>query len=201
MIRINLLDVTEDKKRFEFWGLVLVAGVLWVVTVGAIFAWHRGLSKEIRRTETLIQQESKELENLKKIVGEVENIKKEKVQLENKLALIAGLEKNRYHSLRLLMDLTSLMPDEIWFEAMEFDGTNLKLKGLAVDMQSVGNFLKKIREESRFLSPQVTNVKTMTRGSSSQGVEVVSFELTAGYPFPQTGAVTSSTSPPVRARP
>jgi type IV pilus assembly protein PilN len=201
MIRINLIDVSEEKKKFEFLGLALVAGVAWLVTLAGIFFWHRGLSLEIRRLQNLIQMESKELENLKKIVGEVENIKKEKAQLENKLALIAGLEKNRYHSLRLIMDLTSLIPDEIWLEGMEFDGVNLKLKGLAVDMQSVGNFLKKMREESRFLNPQVANVKAITRGGSAQGIEVVSFELTAGYPLPQTGSVTSLVSPPSTPRP
>lgn len=194
MIRVNLIDVSQERRKLEFISLAVVAGVVWVVTLLGLFLWHQGLASEIRRVKDLIAKESSELEQLRKTVGEVEKIKQEKAQLENKLNIITGLEKNRYHSLRLLQELSELITDEIWLEGLEFQGNQVKLKGLAVDMQSVGNFLKKLRDQPRFSQATVSNVKSVG-GGGGLGVEVVSFELQASYAPSGTQPASSSPAP------
>jgi len=145
MIKINLLPYHEtEKKASQAKEILLLAGS-FIAFVACIAILHFYMVARIALLESDIQANEQRLAELKKIVGNIEELKAEKRILENKIDIITKLEQGRTFSVSMLNQLASSVPvKDLSLENVSQSGNSLSLKGKARNTIVVASFMKSL---------------------------------------------------------
>src|SRR3977135_1373095 len=137
MIHINLLPVRAAKKReFGRQQLVLFVLLLVLAGIGNYFVYNR-FESELRSLDKQIDTTRKEIAQLEKPIGEVKSIKEDKKALEDKLRILDTLKKGRTGPVKVLDELSSVVPQKVWIlEFSEQNGGGL-ITGQAANHQAL----------------------------------------------------------------
>ena len=150
MIEINLFPVRAARKketmRFQISIFFLV--LILVFALVAYLKWD--VNRREKTVDTQIASVQKELEQLKKEVGEVERLKQDKAKLQQKLDVIGQLEKGRLSAAHILDELSQQVPEKIWIETLEKQAGTVKITGVALDNETIANFMKDLERSPRF---------------------------------------------------
>lgn len=186
MIRINLLEVREERRRVSIRNLLIVSALSLVLTLAALFMWHQGIVGDLEFNQQQIAKTKQEISKLDTIVGEVEKAKGAKADVEQKLELIKSLEANRAEIVDLLLAVAEVLAEEVWVDKMDIKERRIELEASAVDMQSIGVLVKALKADPRFNNPRTSNIKVASGGKADSGS--VGFKLGMEFVPPQAKA-------------
>lgn len=153
MIKINLLyrSVAEKEKKTNIarqLAIVLATAVIFAVLIAFVQIY---MMRSISNIEADIKTREARLAVLKKILGEIEDIRSEKQTLERKLSVIRRLEEGRLYPVRLLDEINAMiLPKEIRLTKITEQGPQLSIEGMGRDNVAVALFMKNL-ELSRFI--------------------------------------------------
>lgn len=177
MIRINLLPYRAARKkeniRFQvnvFLGSILLVGLLlfWVNSImnGRI----DDLNREIAATREQVAK-------YQKINKEIAEIKKNLAMLEKKIKVIDALERDRRAPVENLDDFYTLLVEErMWYTQIEEKNDQFKISGIALDNQTVADYMTRIEGSERFHNVRLAAVKHhKLRGK--EGVSLKQFDI------------------------
>jgi type IV pilus assembly protein PilN len=142
MIRINLLPTRQVQKREmgrQF--LVLVAGAVIVAGAGNYF-WVDRVEAEIVRREEMVAETQRRVDALEKQIGEVNDLKKRKKEVEDKLGILEKLKKQRNGPVKLLDALASAIPKKVYISDFDEKSGNVKVSGIGDSYEDVSEFMK-----------------------------------------------------------
>ncbi len=143
MIRINLLPYREKVKKEDITRQIVIIAITFIVFLLALGALQLYLSMSISSLEKNIKIKEETLARLNKVVVDIETIKKDKALLEKKLTIINNLEENRLAPVRMLDELTTLVPiHDVWLEKLTEKGTDTSFEGMARNNIAVAHFMK-----------------------------------------------------------
>lgn len=124
---------------------------LVLVLVFALVAYLKwDLNRREKGVDTQIANVKKEIEQLNKEVGEVERLKQDKARLQQKLEVIGKLEKGRLSAAHILDELSQRVPEKIWLETLEKQSGTIKITGIALDNETIANFMKDLERSQYF---------------------------------------------------
>jgi type IV pilus assembly protein PilN len=176
MIKINLLyrSVKEKEKKTNIarqLAIVVTATVVFAILIGSVQLY---MMRSIANIESDIKTREARLVVLKKILGEIDDIRAEKQTLEKKLAVIKRLEEDRLYPVRLLDEVNALvLPKDIRLTKLSEQGSQLNIEGVGRDNIAVALFMKDL-ELSRYIqSVDLVSSKQVT----ISGVNVHQFSL------------------------
>src|SRR5262245_1241665 len=150
MIRINLLPVRQTKKRETVQQQLLAfAGVIVATIIGCI-VWTAYNSNVASQRRDQIAERRKELQQLDKIIGEVNEFTAKKKELEEKLGIIEQLKKGKTGPVKALDDLATEIPNRVWLVKIDEKGGNMTLEGMAIDHEDVSAFMKALQKSKYF---------------------------------------------------
>ena len=122
MIRINLLPVRAKKKRnTSIYQIVAMSGVLMVSLVTA-FTVHSVFVGKVEKRQATVATNAGEIKRLQTIIGEVNELDKQKQRLLNQLAVIDKLEKGKRGPVRVLDEMSSSIPKRVWITSFREQG-------------------------------------------------------------------------------
>ena len=150
MIKINLLADRDMARREGLRRLIVIFVASFVATVLLAAVMHGCLARQVRSLDGQIEGIKNELEILQNTIGEVDQFKKQKRVLEEKLAVINILEENKTGPVRILDELSERIPDTIWLDSMRKTGDLIELKGVAMDNESIARFMRALEASPRF---------------------------------------------------
>ncbi|HOF05423.1 MAG TPA: PilN domain-containing protein [Syntrophales bacterium] len=160
MIRINLLPYHEKaKKESQAKQIIIIAGslIIFLLIVGAVHFW---ITVSVSSLEKEVKAKEERIVVLKKIIGEVEQIRNEKRVLERKLGVIQNLEKSRDYPVRLFADVASQVPTkDVWLEKLTQSGQSLAVEGRARDNFAVVRFIKNMEVSMYIQSVELVSSK------------------------------------------
>ena len=145
MIRINLLPVRAFRKKENIRKQVSIY-LLTVVFLVAVFGFlyvrkHNSVVELIDIKETLAEQEIQ----MRKKVKEVDRLKSEEEDLQEKLKIIAKLETKRTGPVRILDEISRRTPaNRAWLVNMTKAGDQLTLKGVAMDNETIALYMSNL---------------------------------------------------------
>jgi type IV pilus assembly protein PilN len=142
MIHINLLPVRQEKKREvgrQF--LVVVGGALFIALLGN-WLWYDGLASEEKKNATRIAATQARIAELEKVIGEVDKINARKKDVQNKLAILADLRKQRSGPVRMLDALSTAIPKKVWLTTFEERSNEVRMVGRAASHEDVADFMR-----------------------------------------------------------
>jgi type IV pilus assembly protein PilN len=150
MIKINLLKARKEKKKIG----VRKEMILFILSMGVVLAllfvvqWYIGGEKE--KTLAQISNTKKEIEYYKSLRVEFEKAKEQQKILQDKLNVINLLRKEKSSSAKVLDELSIDKPEKVYFESVKKDGARLGIEGVALDDETVANFMTNLRKSKLF---------------------------------------------------
>ncbi len=142
MIRINLLPVRQVKKRVmgrQY--LVLVAGAV-LVAAGINFIWWNSRNDVLERKQQQVKDTQARIQELEKVIGEVNNLKKRKDEVEAKLKVLSDLSKSRSGPVKMLDALSVAIPKKVWLKDFVESNSNVKVTGMALSHDDVAELMR-----------------------------------------------------------
>lgn len=173
MIRINLLPYRAARKkeniRFQvnvFLGSIVFVGLL-------IFWFNSMLNSRIQSLNSEIRSTRDEIAKYQKINKEIADIKKKLALLEKKIKVIDSLESDRRAPVEYMDSLYKLLVEkQMWYTQIEEKSDKFKVSGIALDNQTVADYMTRIEKSDRFENVRLASVKQY----KMQGKEDVSLK-------------------------
>jgi type IV pilus assembly protein PilN len=175
MIHINLLPVREERRKAgaRQLGLVLVAASIGSVLLSA--AIHLKVRYDISSTRETSIATQKEIDRFEPQLKQVEEFKKAKAEIEQKLDVIQSLNEARSGPVRMLDELATHTPDRIWITKVAVHGGRMMMEGMSLDNELVALFLTALEESPYFKDVELVE----TQAKEKDGFRLNAFEVSA----------------------
>jgi type IV pilus assembly protein PilN len=150
MIKINLLLARKEKKKVGMSKeiVVLILSVFLLLVLLVIVQWR--IDKEKENTIAQISNTKKEITYYKSLIAEVDKAKVLQKTLQDKLNVINSLRKEKSSPARVLDELSIDKPEKIQLESLKKEGGKLGIEGIALDDETVANFMTNLRKSKIF---------------------------------------------------
>jgi type IV pilus assembly protein PilN len=150
MIKINLLKARKEKKKIGVRKEMIVFILSMVVVFAALFVVNWFVGSEIEKNRLQIANTKKEIEYYKSLRTEFEKAKEQQKILQEKLSVINQLRKEKSGPAKVLDELSIDKPEKVYFESVKKDGARLGIEGVALDDETVANFMTNLRKSKLF---------------------------------------------------
>jgi len=191
MIRINLLPVREERRKAgaRQLALVLLAALLGSTLLS--IAFHGMVLHDISSTRAEMQATQQEIDRFGPQLKQVEEFKKTKAAIEQKLAVIEHLHELRSGPVHVLDELALHTPDRIWITKVSMRDGKITLDGMSLDNELVALFLTQLEE-----SPYFKNVELVeTQAKEKDGFKLNAFEVSGVMTSPAAEARAAAGAP------
>ena len=150
MIKINLLLARKEKKKVGLRKeiVVLIASLVILLAGLVVVQWR--LEKEKENTLSKISNTKKEIAYYKSLTTEVVKAKEAQKTLQDKLNVINTLRKEKAGAAKVLDELSIDKPEKIQLESLKKDGSKLGIEGIALDDETIANFMTNLRKSKLF---------------------------------------------------
>lgn len=150
MIKINLLLARKEKKKAAFRKeyLILIVSVFLLVVLLGLIHWSK--TKEKEDTLNQIANTKKEIAYYKSLTTEVTKAKEAQKTLQDKLNVINTLRKEKASPAKVLDELSLHKPEKLHLESLKKEGTKLGIQGIAMDDETIANFMTNLRKSKLF---------------------------------------------------
>jgi type IV pilus assembly protein PilN len=160
MIRINLLPYRAARKkenvRFQ---VNIFLGSLIVLSLAIVWA-NIYLSGRINRLNGEIGATQSQLVKYQQINNEIADIKKKLELLNRKIEVIESLERDRKAPVRNLDSLYQLIVEKrMWYTQLDEKGGTIKVSGIAVDNQTVADYMTRVEKAEQFENVRLLTIK------------------------------------------
>jgi type IV pilus assembly protein PilN len=195
MIRINLLPVREERRKASArqMALVLVATLLGSVFLSGAF--HAKVRHDISSTRALTHATQKEIDRFGPQLKQVEEFKKTKAEIEQKLGVIESLHEARSGPVHVLDELATHTPDRIWISKVSIHAGKLTMEGMSLDNELVALFLTALEESAFFKDVELVE----TQAKEKDGFRLNAFEVVGTMTSPAAEARGASPTAPAEA--
>jgi Tfp pilus assembly protein PilN len=206
MIRINLLGQVRPKSARRpvdtgaalpvvFIGAGLVLGAL--VLGFFYYTWQKQLNEENARIKVLSAQKA----DLEQTKLQVEAFEKQKVVLQQRVATIEQLQRDRTGGQELLDMVANTVSrtENLWLSEMTRKGNTLAIEGSSASINAVANFITALKRSGYFSKVEIKESK---QDEKNLGVQTFLFQISAEItPPPAVQArPASSAAPPATAK-
>ena len=182
MLRINLLPIRQLKKRAKARNQI-IAGLMIFLSVLAILALVGVMqTSRIATLDKDIAGKKREVKSFDKVVKELDELEKKRLDLNNKIRIINQLKTDSSLTVRVLDEVANLIDNNrMWLTSLNQNGATLILSGYALDNQTIAQFM----DELKLKSPFITGVK-LTNSSLDEvfGKDLKQFSLTCKVSSP-----------------
>jgi type IV pilus assembly protein PilN len=180
MIRVNLLPREEKNQRkavsfdLKVGDMVLPGAVIGLAAL-VIAGTSMSQGTRIKSLGSSIEQVDAESRALAPQIARVNQLAKERAELDLRMGIINRLEKGRTQSVRLMDELARCVPDHLWLTGTTQDAAgSLSLEGVTYSNLVVSDFMSRLER-----SPMFANVELgVAEHGTATGKDVVKFRLT-----------------------
>ena len=184
MIKINLLSEGKrpaavrkartpggEIRDLALWMLLL--GALLGVLAAAGYWWY--LNGKLKEKQEEVAQAQKEVDALQAVIKEVEDYKRKKKNLADKIAVINELKSNQRGPVRVMDYISRALPELLWLDRMKMNASSIEIDGRAFNPNAVANFMDNLDKVPEFKEP-------VLKDTSAEG-NVYRFSIAFEYSF------------------
>jgi type IV pilus assembly protein PilN len=182
MIRINLLPIRAQRRKENLRQhvVVVVGGAVIVLLLLAMAALK--LRSDVSDMEKKIVDRKQTIKQLELTIKEVQGYNAKKADLEEKIGVISALEERQRGPSQVFFELAHLAPDKLWIEKMSDNNGAFSLEGVAIDNQTVAQYILRLEESPLFQNVRLIVTRQVVKG----GVPLKSFTLEAQIVYPKS---------------
>lgn len=173
MIKINLLPVRATKKKETAKQQVFIFVVALIAFVGVAFLVYSFEMIRIKTTKNEISKGEKELQRLKTVIGEIDNIKKLQDEVKKKLDILNRLRKEKTGPAIRLAKLSEATPEKVWLTKYAESGTNVSISGVAFNEDLIAAFMRNLLATDEFANVELL----VSEQIETSGVKAKRFDI------------------------
>ena len=152
MIKINLLEVRGGDGGHR-WPKEIIIAVVAIGLLVALLAFnHIRMGAQKDDMERRITSTEREIALYKSKIEKASKAKEEQKILTEKLAVINSLKKQKSISAKILDEVSVQKPEKLHLEVLKKDGSKVGIEGIALDDETVANFMTNLRKTNLFKS-------------------------------------------------
>ena len=167
MIKINLVSEAPQaaatrRKRPQVslgarQGDILLLSVIAIaaLVVGGHYWLLHSEREELKREERAKKQQRDELQVF---IQEVQELERKRAEFEHKIEVINNLKENQRGPVRIMDEVSRALPELVWLERVNLQGTALTLTGRAMDENNVANYISNLDASPFFQEPVLTDL-------------------------------------------
>ena len=174
MIKVNLLPVKRKKKAKPL-PTFLIATVLITVVVGIIMAYLAFFfSSRLSDRKAQFAANEKKIAELKEKIKAVEDFEKRNKTFKERNDLIEQLGKNKAIPVKVLSEISSVLPAGIWLQTLSVSGSNVGMNGYGYTNSEIVSYVDNLKASPLFTDVYLQESKSMEQAK----VSVYMFRLT-----------------------
>ncbi len=150
MIRINLLPVKALRAEVERRREIITGSTVLAVVVVLLGGMHGYQSYQLSQLQKELTTLRGELQALNVKIKEVGDLQIKIKDLRGKNKIIEDLNRKKSGPVLVMESLSNSTPGSLWLTDLRESGGNLTMNGLAVDNQTIADFLKSIAASKYF---------------------------------------------------
>jgi type IV pilus assembly protein PilN len=155
MIKINLLPVRATKKKETAkQQLVIFAFSVVAILVLATAVYSIELVK-IKTAKDDIEASTKEIQRLKTVIGEIDNIKKLQDEVKKKLDVLNRLRQEKTGPATRLAKLSDATPEKLWLTKYSESNGKVSISGIAFNEELIADFMRKLQATDEFINVEL----------------------------------------------
>ncbi|PID57238.1 hypothetical protein CSB45_08410 [candidate division KSB3 bacterium] len=166
MIKINLLPKEARKRAGLGQQIAMIILVLLATIVAIGFTWNY-LDNVIEKKNAEIAKTRERLQELQKIIDEINQFEAQRKALEQKLAVIAKLEKEQKLPVHLLDEVYLTLEDDLWLRNFQEGNFNITISGTALSNPVLSDYLRNLEESQYFDNVELVVSQRKTIGAQT----------------------------------
>lgn len=155
MIKINLLPVRAAKKKETAVQQLTIFGLSVFLVLALVLTMYAVKRAQISATKNDITAAKSTINDLKKKLGKLEELKTLKEQVKKKLDVLSQLRKNKSGPAHRLATLSEITPDQLWLTAYSENGSDIKMSGFAFTEELIAGFMRSLEASSDYMSVEL----------------------------------------------
>lgn len=155
MIHINLLPIKQLKAEVTRRREIIIGAVVLGAAILLLAGTHLYQHYQLTGLETELTGLRAELQALNAKVKEVADLQMKIKDLRGKHKIIEDLNNKRSGPVLVMESLSQATPATLWLTDLRDVGGNLSLNGLAIDNETVANFMRSLAESKHFTNVEL----------------------------------------------
>ncbi len=199
MVRINLLPVRVSKKKEAGQQQLAIFALLLVVGLAGNYFWQANRAADLKVRQQKLARTKEDIAQLERIIGEVRNIKEQQKELQQKLDVLERLKAGRSGPVRVLDEVATITPRQLWLTKMSEKGGSVAFSGVAISIDDVSAFMTALKTSKYFSLVELrkTTAVTSAPAPGAPAEKLVNFEITATVLYaPGSPAAAGAAAPP-----
>ena len=162
MIKVNLLPVRRKRKPKPLPSFV-VTMVLATIIVGIVMAYLVFFfNSRLETKKEKFSANEKKIAELKEKIKAVENFEQANKLFQQKTGIIEQLRKNQSIPVKLLDEVSKLLPNGVWLKTMTAAGENINIDGYAFANSDVVAYVDNLKNSKIFTEIYLQESKSTT---------------------------------------
>jgi len=177
MIKVNLIAVKRKKKSkplltFIITMLIVTIGVS-IVMAYLFFFFNSRLSA--KKAEFAAKE--KQIAELKEKIKAVENFEQLNKTFQQRNDIIEQLSRSRSVPVKLLDEISNLLPNGIWFQTMTVSGDNVSIDGYSFTNTDIVSYVDNVKNSKIFTDVYLQESKSTNIGTTPLYVFKLTFKI------------------------
>jgi type IV pilus assembly protein PilN len=173
MIKINLLPVRATKKKETAKQQLLLFVVALIAFLGLAFLVYSYELVKIKTTKDDIKKSEIEIQRLKAVIGEIDNIERLQDEVKKKLDILNRLRREKTGPAIRLSKLSDATPEKVWLTRYAESGGNVSLSGIAFNEDLIAAFMRNLQASDEFINIELQVSEQIDYG----GVKAKRFDI------------------------
>jgi type IV pilus assembly protein PilN len=177
MIKINLFLTRKEKKKMGAKRETFVFLFSVILLILLLFAVHWLMDQNIKTTRAEITDTKNQIAHHKALMMEVTKYKELHRTFQDRLNTIETLRKERAVPAKVLDELSVGKPEKLHFDSMKKEGPRIGVEGVALDDETVANFMDNLRKSKLFRNIDLVISEQIEQSKIKLKKFILSFEI------------------------
>ncbi|MHB8882245.1 MAG: PilN domain-containing protein [Thermodesulfovibrionales bacterium] len=150
MIKVNLLPVKKKKKAKQIPGFLIATFLITVAVAAVVLYYYYSLNNEADNKRKLITRNEQTIAELDRKIKDVADFEKRNADYKARKDIIEKLGKSKTIPVKVIDEVSSVLPAGVWLTALDLKGTGLTLSCTGFSNTDVVNFVNNLKASKRF---------------------------------------------------
>jgi type IV pilus assembly protein PilN len=168
MIKVNLLPVKKKRRAKPMPGFVVAAVFVTIAAVAVLAYMIYSLNTQMTVKKNLVAENDRKITALKEKIKAVANYEKRNAEYEKRKDLVEQLSKNRTLPVKVLDEISALLPAGVWLNSLRITGDSVSLSAIGFTNTDVVNYVNNCKNSKMFTDVYLgESVQTKISGFSA----------------------------------